>query len=126
LLDKYLSKIVNGTVRRIKQNEKRATYLSKRVPEDSFLDFEKMNTRQIFNQIRAVAYVYPTAFMFYNKNKIVILKSKIIPEKPRKYPVRPGQIVKVLKNAVLVKTLDGIIELQINYKKPLKIGNHFN
>lgn len=126
LLDKYLPKIIKGTVKRIKQREKEATYLLKRTRQDSFLDFEKMNTMQIFNQIRAVAYVYQTAFMFYNKNKIIVCKSRIIFKKFHKYPVSPGQIIKVLKNTVWVKTIDGIIELQINYKKPFRVGSFFN
>ncbi|MFH1956626.1 MAG: methionyl-tRNA formyltransferase [Patescibacteria group bacterium] len=126
ILDEQLPKMVKGTAKRKKQDHKMATYLTKRVPEDSFLNFEKMKTKEIFNQIRAVAYVYPTAFMFYNKDKIIVYKSKIITKKLEKHPAVPGQIIKIFKNAVWAKTMDGIIELQINYKKPLKVGNHFN
>lgn len=135
LLRQTLPALVRQTIKAKPQKAEQATYLLIRTEKDSYLDFNSMDTRQIFNQIRAVAYVYPTAFAFYEKKKIGFLESKIVAKKNQIYSATPGQIVKVFSGSLWVKTLDGIIELKeatvkgkplSGYSAMFKVGHYFN
>lgn len=136
LLQNLLPQLLKGDVKAIKQNHNQATYLLRRSAEDSFLDFCAMKTNQIFNQIRAVAYIYPSAFAFYQKRKINILESAIVAKEGDLYSVIPGQIIKVFPRAIWIKTIDGIIELSglsvadqkplSNYNNFFSVGHYFN
>ena len=96
--------------------------------EDSRLDFKYLTTQQIFNQIRAVAYVYPTAYNSYQGEKIKIYESSLLPKKAQIYSATPGQIVKVMEDSIWVKTVDGLIELKKMYDendKRINLVNYF-
>ncbi|MFA6106238.1 MAG: formyltransferase family protein [Patescibacteria group bacterium] len=103
--------LVRDKIKRRRQDHRRATCLFLRNADDSFLDFQKLNTRQIFNQVRAVAGIYPAAFADYEKNRVESLAAMIVPKKFYIYSAAPGQIIKVLPDGIWVKTIDGIIEL---------------
>jgi len=135
IIDESSDRILSGTLRGIKQKEKDANYLLIRTKEDSFLDFSRMTTRQIFNQIRAVAHVYPAAFFFYKGKEICCYNSGVVPEQYYIYSAVPGQIIKLGCNSIWVKTSDGIIELKdvrdeennpIDCEKYFKTGRCFN
>jgi methionyl-tRNA formyltransferase len=135
LIGKNLKKIISGKLRGVKQNESKATYLMIRNETDSFLDFKSMTTRAIFNQIRGVAYVYPTAFAFYEKKKIFIYHASQVAKKLQRYSAVPGQVIKAFENSIWVKTTDGIIELEkiyneknepIVYSDFFKTGHYLN
>lgn len=108
LLLKNYDKITNGTVISKSQNHKKATYLLKRRPKDSLLDF-KESARQIHNKIRAVSGIYPAAYFYYQGNEYKILSSGL--KKLPKYSGVPGQIAKVMDEELWVLAKDGIIIL---------------
>lgn len=120
LLLKNYDKIASGTARSRKQNNKRATYLLRRRPQDSFLDFSEA-ARQVHNKIRAVSGVYPSAFFYYQENEYRVKGSEL--RKMPKYSGVPGQIAQVTVDAVSVITKDGIITL---LEIEDKAGNHVN
>lgn len=105
-----LADILDGTVQRKKQDNELSTYLLIRGPEDSRIDFRKPS-REIFNLIRAVAYMYPAAFAFYAGCKVLAHKSILVSGELYKYPALPGQILEIGEDCMRVKTGDGVIEL---------------
>ncbi|MFA6394275.1 MAG: methionyl-tRNA formyltransferase [Patescibacteria group bacterium] len=111
LLNKTLAGLAVNKIKRRPQDDRRATYLLIRNAGDSFLDFQKLNTRQIFNQVRAVAGVYPPAFADYENNRVEFLAAAIVPKKYYIYSATTGQIIKVSPDCIWVKTINGIIEL---------------
>lgn len=134
-LKENLADILAGQAKRIKQNETEASYLLIRRPPDSFLDFNKMTSQEIFNQIRAVAYIYPTAFAYYQKQKVRFYQAALVPQEKQIYSATLGQIIKIKNNWLWVKTIDGIIELKevknennqpIDCQRFFKIGYHLN
>lgn len=110
-IQEQLVNILNGTVCRKKQDGKPATYLLIRKLDDSRIDFQK-SSREVFNLIRAVAYVYPTAFTSYKGSKVLVYKSLLISEELYKYQALPGQILEIGEDCVRVKTGDGVIKLR--------------
>lgn len=135
IIERTLPQLIKNSFKAKKQNHALANYLLIRTPEDSYLDFKTAHTRQLFNQVRAVAYVYPTAYALYEKNKIEFLTATIVSKKEYIYSATPGQIITVQTNSLWVKTLDGIIEfknlLVRGQKLPdcttvFKVGHYFN
>ncbi|MEP1034518.1 methionyl-tRNA formyltransferase [Ekhidna sp.] len=82
LLEKYKVKypeLINGTLKdiekdslkRVKQDEQKATYFGKRTPGDGLIDWNWQRER-IRNWVRAQASPYPGAFSFYKTHKLII------------------------------------------------------
>lgn len=67
ILFNEIIKLKNGKLKKIKQNEKKATYFTKRYPEDSYLNFNIMNADKIQRVINASAFPYTSAFFFIKK-----------------------------------------------------------
>jgi methionyl-tRNA formyltransferase len=104
---KVLKDIKKDSIVKIQQKEELATYFPKRSPEDGKINF-KLSSNEIYNWVRAQAFPYPGAFLFYNNNKIIIDKIKIINNNyDKKLP--NGFIIKV--NPLIIKVSDGLIEL---------------
>ncbi len=108
LLLKNYDKITSGTTRSKQQDHRKATYLLKRRPKDSFLDFSQ-TVRQIHNKVRAVSGVYPSAFFHYQGNEYRVKRSEMW--KTPKYSGIPGQIAKVNKDDILVLAGDTAVTL---------------
>lgn len=108
LILKNYDKIVNGTAISNSQNHKKATYLLKRRPKDSLLDF-KESARQIHNKIRAVSGIYPAAYFYYQGSEYRILFSRL--KKLPKYSGVLGQIARVTDGELWVLAKDGVIIL---------------
>lgn len=114
LLVKNFDPIESGSARRTAkmQNDKKATYLLKRRPKDSELDFSKSNSKQIHNLVRAVSDVYPLANFTYKKIKYFVLQSEL----PRYTPIysgTPGQIAKLTDKFMWVLCKGGIVEFNV-------------
>ena len=87
LIFNALKKIFNKSNLK-KQNLKKVHYYRQRKPEDSFLNFKKMNFSQIDCFVRALQKPYPNSFFIYKNyryNIIKIVKSKI--------KLNPGEII---------------------------------
>jgi methionyl-tRNA formyltransferase len=95
------------------QDNSKATYFGKRVPEDGLIDWNWEGER-IRNWIRAQAHPYPGAFTYIEKKKFIINKVQ-----RSDYPVDPlepnGKVLSA--SPFLIKTTDSIIEL-IDYTLP--------
>lgn len=132
ILYSEIIKLKKGKLKKIKQNEKKATYFTKRYPEDSYLDFDNMTANQIQRLINASTYPYTPAYLFYNKKKLSIkAKTKVI---KNSFGIS-GQIIKRDKNSISIICKKNSIKIyKILYKNRLinpikfniKIGTNVN
>lgn len=109
LVLKAVDMIGEGIVQRIKQDESKATYFSKRTPKDGIIDWNK-TTLQLYNWVRALTHPYPGAFTYYNGKKLIIWKVK---EWEKDYKGELGQILENIENeGMVVKCKDGSIIIE--------------
>ena len=73
IIEENINSIENGTVLRIKQDERMATYTKSRKPEDGLIDWNKQ-IDEIYNFIRAIAPPYQCAFTCLGDKKLAISK----------------------------------------------------
>jgi len=100
-----------GTLTAVPQDEELATYTTKRVPADGFINWETMPTHEIDKLIRATTSPYPGAYTYYKKEKLIIWSANKVDF--NKFIAIPGQILKVTgEGTVWIKTVDGILELE--------------
>jgi methionyl-tRNA formyltransferase len=111
LLLKHFDSIVNGSAKSKArpQDHLRATYLLKRRPIDSEIDFSAKSAKEIHNMVRAVSDIYPLVNFNYKKQKFLILKSSLPTHAPR-FSGIPGQIAKITKDYIWILGKSGIIE----------------
>lgn len=107
LLKEVLEDIKHHKIVSIPQDESKVTFAKTLTYDDEFLDFNQ-NTNQIINRIKGLS-PEPGAHAFVNNQKIKVYKAKksdIIIDKEE----TPGTVIK-LKKQLIVKTLDGAVEI---------------
>ncbi|AQQ54212.1 methionyl-tRNA formyltransferase [Planococcus lenghuensis] len=126
LIKKTLPKLLENSIVPLKQNEKEATYLLKRTPEDGRIDWNK-SSRDIQRLIRAVSKPYPGAFSFYKgKYKCTIWKADFF--KNPKYIGFPGQIANIKNGYFDIVCKDGLLrvyEYELEITQELIVGQKF-
>lgn len=119
---KNIDAILLGTNERTPQDETKATYGCKRIPDDGKIDFKKTTT-EILRLIKALTYPYPGAFCYYQNRKIIIWDAEIV-KNPVTYTGRiPGRIIGIRKQgSVDVLTGNSIIRITsiANESQPAK------
>ena len=106
---RVLKQIMDGTIMPIKQNEKEATYLLKRSPEDGIIDWN-LPIKDIHTLIRAVSHPFPGAFGMYDgTHKIVIWRADMLENK--KYIGMNGQIANITKDYMDIVCKDGLLRV---------------
>ena len=70
LLKAALPKLRKGTLKAVKQDEKKATYFGGRKPEDGAIDWGK-TASEVCNLVRGVTRPYPGAFSFLGEKKYI-------------------------------------------------------
>ena len=124
MIIKVLPDIINGTNKRIKQNENEITYAYNITREEEHILFNK-STRDVYNHIRGL-YPWPVGYTTLDDKKVKIYSSKIGTSK--KYG-EAGEIINIYNDAIGVKTLDGeilITELQFEGKKRVFVKDYLN
>lgn len=115
------------------QNHAQATYLLKRIPEDSLLDFS-WTSKKVCAHIRAVAELYPLAFFYYQGKKICVCRGSIPTNAPH-YSGVIGQIAAVNSHSIRIVTGDGVVDISCFFTetgdpiKPIdffKVGHRTN
>jgi len=99
------------------QNEEEATYCCMRRPEDSKIDWTK-SAKDIHNFVRALAPPFPSAFTFYDNQKIEVTKTFICSENDKYIGRIPGRILKINNEGIQLLTGKGILWI-----KELKVDN---
>lgn len=136
LLLKNFDDIVSGQAKAHArmQDHSKATYLLRRRPKDSYLSFEKKDSKEIHNLVRAVSDIYPSPFFYFGGKKFLSNRSSVFSQS-RKYSGIPGQIAYIKLNQIGILCKTGIIELRnildtslkpINVMKVFKIGDVLN
>ncbi|MDZ4712063.1 MAG: methionyl-tRNA formyltransferase [bacterium] len=104
-----LENIEKGELRLVEQDETKATYACKRIPDDGLIDWNK-STREIFNLIRALAYPFTGSFCRYGDDTYIIRKARIGDNDDKIYSGRiPGRVIKILPEGIEILTGDGSI-----------------
>lgn len=105
---KIYKDLESGTYKRIKQNDKQSNTWRKRTKDDGIIRFN-MNSKTIYNLVRALTYPYVGASLMYKDKEIKIWEVKI--KKSNKNNIEFGKVLKVKGNIVRVKTADGAIDI---------------
>lgn len=130
LLIETLPSIIEGSNASIKQDEQLVTYAPTIAHEQEKLDFNK-SAFQVYNQVRGMN-PWPGAYTLYQDKVIKIWAGKIHEcENAKKHHSHQenGTIVKIFKDAIGIKTGDGIYlvtELQIAGKKRMLVRDYIN
>ena len=126
LLIKTLPSIINGTNKRIKQNDDEATYCHNITHEEEMIDFNHKG-RDIFNKVRGMN-PYPVSY-FTLDNKIFKVY-KVSYDINNKYQnKRIGEVVSQTKNNITIKVMDGtidLLEIKKEGKKKMMIKEYLN
>ena len=110
VLTEYLPALLDGSAQRTPQDETRATYTCKRLPEDNVIDWTAP-TDAIYNLIRGTTNPYPGAFTTLSGRKLIIWAAQRIAYRP--YVGRiPGRVIDVRPGVgTVVLTGDGALLL---------------
>lgn len=130
LLMETLPSIIEGSNVSIEQDERLVTYAPTISHEQEKLDFNK-SALQVYNQVRGMN-PWPGAYTIYQGKVIKIWAGKIHEcENAKKHHSHQdnGTIVKIFKEAIGVKTGEGIYlitELQVEGKKRMLVKDYLN
>jgi len=102
-----LPQLAAGTAARIHQDERRATNWPQRRPEDGLIDWRKSG-RQLYDWVRALTHPYPGAFTYRNGRQLFVWAARESCDQRRG---KPGEILAVLPQGVLVATGSGALLL---------------
>ena len=126
LLIKTLPSIIDGTNKRIKQDEKDVTFGYNIKREEELIDFNK-TSREVFNHIRGLN-PFPGGYFILNKKTVKVYKVNEIND--NKYQDKEnGEIVKIDKESFYIKVIDGLIqvlEIKFEGKKKMKVQDFLN
>lgn len=95
----YENAAVNGITavlsnkRPVIQDDLKATYCAKRLPQDGLLNF-RCDAVKIYNIVRALSYPFPGAYAFYGNDKVVINKVSVIIDNYKYAGNIPGSLLK--------------------------------
>lgn len=106
LLTEALEQLQQGTIQRQKQQEEAATYAARILKEDEQIHWD-WTADQIFCQIRALSPA-PGAYTMWNGQRLKIWKSRLHDTHTDQ---KPGTIVEIGKDYLLVQTGQGCLEI---------------
>ena len=109
LLIETLPSIIKGTNKRIPQEESKVTYAPIIKSNDEKIDFSK-TSKEIYNQIRGLN-SFPGAYFILDGKRFKVWESIIVEEY---FPSNlDGEIVKIYKEGIGIKTHNGVIVLTV-------------
>lgn len=124
LLMKTLPSIINGTNKRIKQDEKEVTYGLNITKEEEKIDFRESSIN-IHNLIRGLSSI-PGAYCFIDDKRLKIYASELTNIKSKKVP---GTIEQIDKTGIYISTIDNLIKvtsIKLEGKKRFNINEFIN
>ncbi|STX29745.1 Polymyxin resistance protein PmrI [Legionella beliardensis] len=108
---KLLQDIKLGPLKLQPQNGK-PWFFPKRTPEDGLIDFTKDKTNTIINLVRGVSRPFPGAFCYTYDGKLIIWEAWEFDRLIDFSAWQPGQVVDVLYEMPVVRTIDGSIVIR--------------
>lgn len=124
MIMKVLPSIINGTNKRIKQNEEEVTYAFNITREEEKINFND-KAKNVYNLIRGL-YPFPISYAILDEKKVKIHKAKIGTSKKSG---NPGDIINIYNDSIGVKTSDGeilITMLQFEGKNKVLVKDYLN
>ena len=124
LLLETLPSIIDGTNKRIVQDENEVTFGYNITREEEHIDFNR-SSREIFNHIRGLC-PFPSSYAMLDDVEVKIYDSYI---GNKKYAATPGEICHIYKDGLGVCTRDGeiiITDIKISGKKRMKVKDYLN
>lgn len=104
-----LAALLAGTARRQVQDERCATYATRRTPEDGRIDWSQPAVA-IDRLVRAVGRPYPGAFTTLGGERLAVWRSSL-PGEAQRFHAIPGQIVARDDAAMTIQTGHGLLRL---------------
>ncbi len=104
LLMETLPKIIDGTNKRIKQNDEEATYAYNITREEEHIDFNR-TAKEIYNQVRGLN-PWPLAYTIINGSEVKIIDCYI---GEKEINLSPATICELNKDSIGISTKDKII-----------------
>ena len=122
LLISCVNDFAQGNITQENQDESKATFAPRITKEDGQIQWTN-SAEQIHNQIRGL-HPWPHAYSYLNGTRHLILQSEVMNLfSPNHATTRPGQIITVLKDRVIVATGGadtlGILKVQLPRRAPL-------
>lgn len=109
---KFFQDFENSNIKLTAQDESKATYTCKRIPEDGRVNWNQ-NSIKVINLIRAISYPYPGAFCFYNETKYNIVKASFGKSNNKKFSGNiPGRVFRIYDDGIEVLCGEGTILLE--------------
>lgn len=104
-----LNNIETGQLKLVEQDESKATYACKRIPDDGLINWNS-STLEIFNLIRALAYPFTGSFCRCGDDTYIVRKARFGDNNDKTYAGRiPGRVIKILPEGIEILTGDGSI-----------------
>ncbi len=107
-VEDVVSRLQNGTLLAIKQDNSKANTWRRRTELDGLIDF-RMNSRSIYNLTRALTKPYVGAHINYNGMSFSVWKVKEVED--FRHNLEPGIVLEVGDGTFVVKSYDGAIEV---------------
>jgi len=121
-IEDFLPKLMNNTYIKIKQDNSKANYWRKRTKKDGEIDF-RMNSKAIYNLVRALAKPYIGAHLIYKEKEIKIWRVEEVECILKN--IEPGKILEVKNNKILVKCYDNAVRiLEHEFDELPKVGEY--
>lgn len=118
LLLKTLDEILSGTIKRIKQDNNKATYATPLTKEEAYINWEKSTAEEIVNLIRGMD-AGPVAYTLLGEKRIKLFKARNI--NYEKVFKSPGTVLS--ESPLIIECKDGttleILELQAENKRKM-------
>ena len=124
LLLETIPKILEGTNKRIKQNEEEVTFAKIIKREDELIEFDD-TTVNVYNKIRGLS-PFPCSYSVLDGKIVKIYKAE---KSSNESKTAPGEIILCDKKGIHVKTKDGAIiikELKMEGKKKMDVLSFLN
>lgn len=124
LLIETIPSIIDGTCKRIKQDDSEVTFGYNISKEDEVINFNK-SSLEVFNQIRGLN-GWPIGYTLLDGKRLKIYESRI---SNNNKSATAGTIIDVSDDAITVKTSDGAIDLtviQVEGKSKMSVRDYLN
>jgi methionyl-tRNA formyltransferase len=104
-----------------KQDESKATYGCKRLPEDGQINWAQ-SSLQVYNFIRALAFPFTGAFLYYNDVQYDVRKATIGMQNDKRFVgTVPGRVIKVYEDGIEVLCAEGTVMINEWQNKHTKV-----
>lgn len=92
------------------QDESKATYFGKRIPEMGYVDFFK-ESQQIIDFVRAQSFPYPGAYYYTSKGDKVVI-NKIVKLNDESIQIDDIGVLREINSKIYVKCIDSILRIE--------------